>query len=90
MNEEQAKVYPEQETPARPTYEAVIRGIPVGGWLYYGEAVQPNRLTIIVTVEGNRITAEEFCYENEQERKLSRLKAKNLWRQVVLAVLAGV
>lgn len=85
------KTYPEQETPARPTYYADVRGIKVGGWLYYAN----NDLTIIVTANGERVTAEEFHFDGEgdaltEARQQARLKAKNLWRNVVVAVLAGV
>jgi hypothetical protein len=87
MNEEtKPTVYPEQENPARPTYEAVIRGVKIGGFLYYAN----NDLTIIVQVQGERVTAEEFHFESDEERKMARIKAKNLWRTVVLAVLGGV
>ena len=94
MNEQQeAKVYPEQENPPRPTYEAVLRGVSVGGWLYY----QPTngnpdngQLNIVITVAGNKVAAEDFIFTTAEERSLSRRKAKNAWRSAVLAILAGV
>jgi hypothetical protein len=88
MNDNEAKptVYPEQETPARPTYDATIRGNAIGGWLYYAN----NDLTIIVTINGQRATAEEFHFTDEDSRKQARMKAKNLWRSAVVAVLGGV
>ena len=87
------KLFPEQENPPRPTYEANLRGVTVGGWLYY----QPTngnpdngQVNIIITISGNRMVAEEFLFTNAEERSLSRRKAKNVWRKAVLAVLAGV
>lgn len=87
MNEEtKPTVFPEQENPPRPTYEANIRGITIGGWLYYGTSA----VTVIVTVDNNRTTAQEFMIDTECPSSMARMRAKNVWRTVVLAVLAGV
>jgi hypothetical protein len=86
-NEEQLpKLYPEQENPPRPTYEATIRGVHVGGWLYY----RANAISVVVTADGERVTGGYFSFNGDDERKMARLKAKNTWRNVVLAVLGGV
>jgi|SRR5215471_17781228 len=87
------QLFPEQENPPRPTYEANLRGVTIGGWLYY----QPTngnpdngQLNIVITISGNRVMAEEFLFTSADERSLSRRKAKNVWRKAVLAVLGGV
>jgi len=86
-------VYPEQENPPRPTYTANLRGLPIGGWLYYhptNGSPDNGQLNIVVTIDAKKVMAEDFIYTNDQERRQARLKAKNVWRKVVLAVLAGV
>jgi hypothetical protein len=87
MNEETKPiVFPEQENPPRPTYEANIRGIAIGGWLYYGTSA----VTVIVTVDNQRTIAQEFMIDEDCPSARARGKAKNVWRNVVVAVLAGV
>lgn len=85
-------VYPEQETPARPTYDAIIRGIPVGGWLYYHqtEGTEDGHINIVVTAQGNNVHAEDFFFTNPEERSEARRKAKKVWQKMVMAVVAGV
>jgi hypothetical protein len=85
-NEEQKVVYPEQENPARPTYEATVRGHVIGGFLYY--AVE--ELKIVVTIDGHQATARPFAFVDDESRKMARRHAKNLWRSAVLAVLGSV
>ena len=84
----ETKVYPEQENPPRPTYEANVRGIAIGGWLYYAD--DSSRLTTVVTIDGQRVAADDFHWTDAESRTQARTKAKNVWRSAVLAVLAGV
>jgi len=87
------KLFPEQENPPRPTYEANLRGVTVCGWLYYAPTngnPDNGQINIIITVSGNRVMADEFIFTTAEERSRSRRKAKNVWRSAVLAVLSGV
>jgi hypothetical protein len=93
MNEEQKPtVYPEQEKPARPSYDAIIRGVPVGGWLYYHqtEGTEEGHINIVVTIQGNHVHAEDFFFSTPEERSKARRKAKGVWQRAVIAVIAGV
>lgn len=90
---ESSGLFPEQENPPRPTYEANLRGISVGGWLYYHPTngnPDNGQLNIVITVHGNKVMAEDFLFTTPEERSMSRIRAKNVWRKAVLAVLAGV
>ena len=69
-----------------PTYAANIRGVDIGGWLYY----DASKVTIVVTIKGQRATARDFMFVDNDSRKMARVHAKNLWRSAVLAVLGGV
>lgn len=89
MNEKPT-VYPEQETPAKPSYDAIIRGIPVGGWLYYHQNGEEGHINVIVTIDGNHVHAEDFFFSTPEERSLARRKAKQVWQKAVIAVIAGV
>jgi hypothetical protein len=87
------KIYPEQENPPRPTYEAVVRGHKINGWLYYqptnGNA-DNGTIQIIITTDNLPAHAEDFLFTNAEERLVARAKAKNTWRSAVVQVLAAL
>jgi hypothetical protein len=90
---ETKKLYPEQENPPRPTYEAVLRGHNIGGWLYYHPTngnPDNGTINIVIKVDGQPAHAEDFLFTSADERKVARAKAKNVWQQVVVQALARI
>ena len=79
------KVYPEQETPPRPTYSATIRGIEVTGWLYY----LTDGLMITIKIRKDDNVESHDAQFNPYDPK-ARWKAKSLWRTACHQLLEAV
>jgi hypothetical protein len=85
--------YPEQQTPPSPSYAATIRGVNIGGWLYYHPTngdPDNGRIELKVTIDGKQVHTEDFLFTDADARPAARQQAKNTWRNAVLSVLAGV
>jgi hypothetical protein len=86
MNENApTKVYPEQETPPRPTYSATIRGIELTGWLYY---LTDGLMITIKVRRGNNVESHDAQFNPDDPK--ARWKAKSLWRTACHQLLEAV
>lgn len=86
MNETK-KQYPEQMTPARPTYLAQIRHITIEGWLTYGA---PDGLIIKVVVKDGKGLPKEYEHQVSPFEEKPRDKARWFWKLACMKVIGKI